>query len=621
MKRHLPGIAAFLTTAASVFGQAGFGVFPPAGGNGGPSSAALQTGQPYNLTTTSASGTTYTATASPTLLVLAAEAGTFNWNVGAAACTAGAVTLNIDGLGAKSVKEADGTTDPVAADCTANRRVQLRYDGTVLRIVGGGVVGTPGAAVITRTVVTFSATPTYTCASHIQEIEITLTGNITSASLSGCVAGDILKFNKIQDGTGNRTDVWPTGFSNACAISPTANVATKQDFYWDGTNAIPMAPCTSTDTGTFIFGPTRAAPGSNPPSSNLFCWFDSTANTEECIDPSGNVTKMLGTPVSTTNGGSGANLSAAASGAIPCFTSIGVEGASVLLNTNVLPKGGGAGVCPGNSSITDNGTVVQTPENTLIGSAGTPDSALEIRKSTGGVATATPSAGTIFHVVAPNTTNGVFQMDTFGDGNFPILAPRVAGGTIAAKTALILNQNLTQVQGIGWDGSAYAVGTIIAHLASQAWTGSAHGTRFEFYTTPNGSTTPLLALTIGQDQSGIFAGPVTAPRLITPPVSLTDNGTTIATDASMGNIFRVTALTANVTLSNPTSLVDGQKITWEIIQNGAAAKTLAFGTNFGFGAEITACTISAGLSSHSFITAQYNSTTTKVYLLGCVTGY
>lgn len=123
---------------ASVFGQQGFGVFPPTGG--GTSSASLQAGQPYNLTTTSASGTTYTATASPTLLVLAAEAGTFNWNVGATLCTAGAVTLNIDSLGAKAVKEADGTTDPVAADCTANRRVQLRYDGTVFRIVGGGQV-------------------------------------------------------------------------------------------------------------------------------------------------------------------------------------------------------------------------------------------------------------------------------------------------------------------------------------------------------------------------------------------------------------------------------------------------------------------------------------------------
>ncbi len=109
--------------------------------------------------------------------------------------------------------------------------------------------------------------------------------------------------------------------------------------------------------------------------------------------------------------------------------------------------------------------------------------------------------------------------------------------------------------------------------------------------------------------------------LINTPVSLTDNGTTIATNAALSNQFLVTALTANVTLSNPTNSVNGQKITWEVIQNAVAAKTLAFDTNFKFGAEITACTISTTLSSHNFINAQFNSTTGKWNILGCITGY
>lgn len=103
--------------------------------------------------------------------------------------------------------------------------------------------------------------------------------------------------------------------------------------------------------------------------------------------------------------------------------------------------------------------------------------------------------------------------------------------------------------------------------------------------------------------------------------SLTDNGSTIGTDASLSNNFRVTALTANVTLSNPTNSVDGQIVTWEIIQNASAAKTLAFGTNFAFGAEITACTISTTLSSHNFLTAIYNSTMGRWLVRGCLTGY
>ena len=111
------------------------------------------------------------------------------------------------------------------------------------------------------------------------------------------------------------------------------------------------------------------------------------------------------------------------------------------------------------------------------------------------------------------------------------------------------------------------------------------------------------------------------------PVALTDNGTTIASDASLGNSlsvsYRVGALTANVTLSNPTNPVDGKVATWEIIQNASAAKTLTISTTaggFGFGAEITACTISTGLSTHSFITAVYNSTANKWYVRSCITG-
>jgi hypothetical protein len=130
--------------------------------------------------------------------------------------------------------------------------------------------------------------------------------------------------------------------------------------------------------------------------------------------------------------------------------------------------------------------------------------------------------------------------------------------------------------------------------------------------------------------SALFAqsprpGPIFAPGgavpLILSGVALTDNGSTIATNANLGNNFRVAALTANVTLSNPTNPTDGQIATWEVIQNASAAKTLAFGNAFAFGAEITSCTISAGLSSHSFITAIYNSMTVKWYVRGCITGY
>lgn len=70
----------------------------------------------------------------------------------------GAATLNINGLGAKPIKQADGVTDPLNSELTAGQRYWLSYDGAVFRIVAGGGSGTgeglsdPGAnGVVTRT--------------------------------------------------------------------------------------------------------------------------------------------------------------------------------------------------------------------------------------------------------------------------------------------------------------------------------------------------------------------------------------------------------------------------------------------------------------------------------------
>lgn len=57
------------------------------------------------------------------------------------------------------------------------------------------------------------------------------------------------------------------------------------------------------------------------------------------------------------------------SGGIPCFTASTTESSSSALTANVLTKGGGAGVCPTNSSVTDNGTTVSTSEGLVTTSS------------------------------------------------------------------------------------------------------------------------------------------------------------------------------------------------------------------------------------------------------------
>lgn len=75
-------------------------------------------------------------------------------------------------------------------------------------------------------------------------------------------------------------------------------------------------------------------------------------------------------------------------------------------------------------------------------------------------------------------------------------------------------------------------------------------------------------------------------------VTLTD-AATIATDCSLGNVFKVT-LGDNRTLGAPTNLVDGATYLWRIIQDGTGGRTLAFNSVFKFPGG-TDPTISTGI--------------------------
>lgn len=103
------------------------------------------------------------------------------------------------------------------------------------------------------------------------------------------------------------------------------------------------------------------------------------------------------------------------------------------------------------------------------------------------------------------------------------------------------------------------------------------------------------------------------------PVNLTD-GATINTNAALGNHFRVT-LGGNRTLANPTNATDGQRILFEITQDGTGSRTLTLGNKFAFGADITEVTLSTAAGKKDFIGVQYNSSTDKFYVIAVAKGY
>ena len=103
------------------------------------------------------------------------------------------------------------------------------------------------------------------------------------------------------------------------------------------------------------------------------------------------------------------------------------------------------------------------------------------------------------------------------------------------------------------------------------------------------------------------------------PVTLTD-ASTIATDASMANHFRVT-LTGNRTLGNPTNAADGQTVIWELIQDATGSRTITLGSAFRFGTDISGVTLTTTPSKRDYLGAMYNSAAEQWHVILFARGF
>jgi hypothetical protein len=113
-------------------------------------------------------------------------------------------------------------------------------------IQGVNATGAGAVAMQTTNSVSFSGTPTFNAAlGNLQAI--TLTGNVTSSTLSNCASGQQITFQITEDSTGGRTFVWPTNVYNAGPIDITEGQASTQAFTCDGSgNAWAVGPIRTT---------------------------------------------------------------------------------------------------------------------------------------------------------------------------------------------------------------------------------------------------------------------------------------------------------------------------------------------------------------------------------------
>lgn len=198
-----------------------------------------------------------------------------------------------------------------------------------------------------------------------------------------------------------------------------------------------------------------------------------------------------------------------------------------------LPLTGGTLAGPGN--LTVRGGI-------LGGAAGSVPAAGSLTLNANAVAPPAAPSGypANLQVAGVDATNTTILVDTFGGATVaPFILGRHARGTAASRAAVQSGDYLLGLNGLGYDGAAYAAQAAILQLANETWTGSAHGTQIQLSTTPNGSTSPVTSL------------------------SVAGNNATFSANVAVGQLFfssniaassaRINADASNLTFSLPTS--------------------------------------------------------------------
>lgn len=95
-----------------------------------------------------------------------------------------------------------------------------------------GIAGPVGGLIGGQKVVSYSATPAFDLSLGWMQ-KITLTGDVTSSTVSNQSAGVPYTFEICQDATGGRAFVWPTSFHGSMTIGSTASECSVQTFVYD----------------------------------------------------------------------------------------------------------------------------------------------------------------------------------------------------------------------------------------------------------------------------------------------------------------------------------------------------------------------------------------------------
>lgn len=196
-------------------------------------------------------------------------------------------------------------------------------------------------------------------------------------------------------------------------------------------------------------------------------------------------------------------------------------------------------------------------------------------------------------------SSGAFAFNYYGSsatvtsvaGQVALFSGRVYGGTLAAPTAVADGVNIVAFSGSGFDGSAFPTGGAapgeIRFVSSGTYSTSNHGSTFRVLTTPIGSVTRAVALTITDAGAGVVPSSFTASAYFGDPSHMASGyvivvssysgpGTSVASTTYVG----IATVTVTLRGSRPlevwastliTSAAGGNRTyTCQMIHNGVA---------------------------------------------------
>jgi hypothetical protein len=132
------------------------------------------------------------------------------------------------------------TINPILSSCTI---VTAFYDGAYWNTVST----TPQILFGNFDTVPYSATPIFPAASY-SNFAITLTGAVTSSTLTGGVTGQVVTIDVCQNATGTYTFVWPTNLLQVPGVSTSANTCTGISAVYNGSNWVTVSSSTVSST-------------------------------------------------------------------------------------------------------------------------------------------------------------------------------------------------------------------------------------------------------------------------------------------------------------------------------------------------------------------------------------